>query len=304
MAGYDINLFSERLGQLYYGNFRATLAQIKFYSNYYNRPIGKKSVARPTVSQNYRKFFSGGTKFNSSSGHTQGWARNMTLKGGQNGNMNFSRVKYRDFDGKIHKDSSKSRWGANINQKGNGPNTTTVLHGTKGWLRQLMISNHALYINAEAFRIVVGRRALKVFQTSFRERKFHSAGSSPWAPLSAFTLKKRLKRGTGNKILREYGDLYNSIKIDEGADPITTRVYTDVVHENVSHHKRHSICYAGYHNEGRGTYGNGWGKRRPKAYIRRQFMGHSSYLNPFTDRFLRKMMKIYLFDAVFLVKKA
>lgn len=115
--------------------------------------------------------------------------------------------------------------------------------------------------------------------------------------------KKRARRGTGNRILKEYGDLYNSIRIKEHAGLYRTRVYTDVVHANASHHKKHSICYAGYHNEGEGTYGSGWNGHKPKPYIRRQFMGHSSYLDPLTDSFMRKMVKLYLFDSVFLIKK-
>lgn len=49
--------------------------------------------------------------------------------------------------------------------------------------------------------------------------------------------EKRARRGTGSKILKEYGDLYNSIRIDEHAGLYATRVYTDVVHANASHHK-------------------------------------------------------------------
>lgn len=95
-----------------------------------------------------------------------------------------------------------------------------------------------------------------------------------------------------------------SIKLKERVNLITTRVYTDIVPANAAKHKKHSICYAGYHNEGKGTYGRGWNGHKPKPYIRRQFMGHSSHLDPYKDSFMRKMMKMYLFDSVFLVKKS
>ena len=181
--------------------------------------------------------------------------------------------------------------------------SATILNGTKQWIRQIQISQYALRVQAENFRVVVGRRAMKVFQNSFKYQQFYSNRSRRWTPLSSYTLKKRARRGTGSRILKEYGDLYNSIKLDESAGVGRTRVYTDIVPANAGHHKKHSICYAGYHNEGKGTYGSAWNGHKPKPYVKRQFMGHSSYLNPFTDSFMRKMMKLYLFDSVFLMKK-
>lgn len=271
-----------------------------------NRPIKPKGLSQrnsliKSTTSRYGKYFSHGTKFSSGkSRHLAAWAKPLTLRGGANPNYNWSRGEFKGLDGKIKRGSSKVRWGANINS--NTP--ATVLVGTKQWIRQLQISIHALHIQAEHFRIVVGQRAIKVFQNSFKYQQFYSSRTQRWRPLSAYTLKKRAARGTGNRILKEYGDLYNSIKIDENAGPMTTRVYTDIVPANAGHHKRHSICYAGYHNEGKGTYGSGWNGHKPKPYIRRQFMGHSSHLDPYRDSFMKKMMKMYLFDSVFLIKKA
>lgn len=248
----------------------------------------------------YGKYFSSkSVAFTNRGGHIQGWAKTLTLKGGKDPNLNWHRPQFRATNGKLIRASSKTLWGANINS--NTP--ATILVGTKQWVRQIQISLHALYVNAENFRIFVGQRAIKVFQNSFKYQQFYSSRTQRWKPLSAWTLKKRAWRGTGSRILKEYSDLYNSIKIDENAGPMTTRVYTDIVPANAGHHKRHSICYAGYHNEGKGTYGSGWNGHKPKPYIRRQFMGHSSHLNPFTDSFMKKMMKMYLFDSVFLIKK-
>lgn len=295
---FDPNKFSTSLGTLYYDGKRATSYRIKQYNRYIN---GGARSRVSSVSKQYGKYFSSGTRFSTGKGgHLDAWAKPLTLKGGTNPNYNWSRAQFRGPNGKLMSGSSTARWGANINSKG----PATVLYGTKQWIRQIQISLHALYVNAENFRIVVGQRAIKVFQNSFKYQQFYSSRTQRWKPLSAWTLKKRAWRGTGSRILKEYGDLYNSIKIDESAGPMTTRVYTDIVPANAGHHKKHSICYAGYHNEGKGTYGSGWNGHKPKPYIRRQFMGHSSHLDPYKDSFMKKMMKMYLFDSVFLIKKA
>lgn len=299
-AKFDPSKFSTRFGTLYYDGQKASQYRIKQYNKYVKVAGGRIT----SVPKQYSKYFTSGTSFTTRQGHLQSWAKPLTLRGGENPNYNWSRVSYRDFDGAIKKGSSSGRWGADINQGKRGtPGSTTVLAGTKQWIRQIQISLHQLYVNAENFRVVAGQRAIKVFQNSFKYQQFYNNRSHKWASLSSYTLKKRARRGTGSKILKEYGDLYNSIKMDEHAGLYMTRVYTDVVHANASHHKKYSICYAGYHNEGKGTYGSGWNGHKPKPYIRRQFMGHSSYLNPFTDNFMRKMMKLYLFDNVFLVKR-
>lgn len=297
---FDPSKFSTRLGNLYYDGQKASQYRIKQYNKYIKGTGGRAT----SVPKSYSKYFSSGTRFTTRQGHLTSWAKPLTLSGGKNPNYNWSRVSYRDFDGSVRKGSSSGRWGADINRNKKGiSGSTTVLAGTRQWIRQIQISLHQLYINAENFRVVMGQRAIKVFQNSFKYQHFYSSNSRQWQSLSPYTLRKRARRGTGNRILKEYGDLYNSIKIDEHSGLYTTRVYTDIVHSNSSHHKKHSICYAGYHNEGKGTYGSGWNGHKPKPYIRRQFMGHSSHLDPFTDNFMRKMMKLYLFDNVFLVKK-
>lgn len=266
-----------------------------------------KSIRGQNVSfakSQYGKYFSSGTKFTTRQGHAVAWSKPLSLKGGNTPNYNWGRVNFVDSSGKVRLTSSNSQWGANINQRKSGnSDSTVILHGSKQWIRQLQISIHALHLQAENFRVMVGRRAIKVFQNSFKYQQFYSNRSQRWQALAPSTIKKRLKRGTGTRILKEYGDLYDSIKLEENAAPFKTRVYTDIVPANTAHHKRQSICYAGYHNEGKGTYGAPKNGYTPKAYIKRKFMGHSSYLNPFSDNFMRKMMKLYLFDSVFLVKK-
>lgn len=294
---FDPSKFSTSLGTLYYDGKKATSYRIKQYNRYMSGG-GRTRVS--SVSRQYGKYFSSKTSFiTGKGGHLASWAKPMTLRGGSNPNFNWSRAQFRGANGRIMNGSSTARWGANINSNAGA----TVLHGTRQWIRQLQISLHALYTNAENFRIVVGQRAIKVFQNSFKYQQFYSSRTQHWRALSSYTLRKRAHRGTGSRILKEYGDLMESIKLKERVNLITTRVYTDIVPANAAKHKKHSICYAGYHNEGKGTYGRGWNGHKPKPYIRRQFMGHSSHLDPYKDSFMRKMMKMYLFDSVFLVKK-
>lgn len=282
-------------GQLQkYQEYRSTLPKTSEKRQFKKRP--------PKIPKGIDvKRFAKGTQFYSRQGKLT-WAKPMTVRGGKNPIHNWSRVHFRDFDGSIKLTSSKQKWGTDVGGKKGG--SVCVLEGSKEWVRQIQVSIHALYTNAETFRIVVGQRAIKVFQNSFKYQQFYSNRTQKWKPLSDATLKKRARRGTGSRILKEYGDLLQSIQFKENEGTLTSSVYTDIVPANISHHKKHSICYAGYHNEGKGTYGSAWNGYKPKPYIKRKFMGHSSHLNPLTDSFMRKMMKLYLFDSVFLAKKA
>lgn len=301
---FDPSKVKTQFGKHFYEGQRLGSHRERLYQQWLRNQGGGSVKGRATFPKQYSKYFSSGTRFTTRRGHIAPWAKPMTLKGGSNPNYNWGRVSYINSKGSVSKSSSSDRWGANTNQGKRGAGSSaTILNGTKQWIRQIQISQYALRVQAENFRVVVGRRAMKVFQNSFKYQQFYSNRSRRWTPLSSYTLKKRARRGTGSRILKEYGDLYNSIKLDESAGVGRTRVYTDIVPANAGHHKKHSICYAGYHNEGKGTYGSAWNGHKPKPYVKRQFMGHSSYLNPFTDSFMRKMMKLYLFDSVFLMKK-
>lgn len=301
---FDPSKVKTQFGKHFYEGQRLGSHRERLYQQWLRNQGGGSVKGRATFPKQYSKYFSSGTRFTIRQGHIAPWAKPMTLKGGSNPNYNWGRVSYINSKGSVSKSSSSDRWGADTNQGKRGAGSSaTILNGTKQWIRQIQISQYALRVQAENFRVVVGRRAMKVFQNSFKYQQFYSNRSRRWTPLSSYTLKKRARRGTGSRILKEYGDLYNSIKLDESAGVGRTRVYTDIVPANAGHHKKHSICYAGYHNEGKGTYGSAWNGHKPKPYVKRQFMGHSSYLNPFTDSFMRKMMKLYLFDSVFLMKK-
>lgn len=301
---FDPSKVKTQFGKHFYEGQRLGSHRERLYQQWLRNQGGGSVKGRATFPKQYSKYFSSGTRFTIRQGHIAPWAKPMTLKGGSNPNYNWGRVSYINSKGSVSKSSSSDRWGADTNQGKRGAGSSaTILNGTKQWIKQIQISQYALRVQAENFRVVVGRRAMKVFQNSFKYQQFYSNRSRRWTPLSSYTLKKRARRGTGSRILKEYGDLYNSIKLDESAGVGRTRVYTDIVPANAGHHKKHSICYAGYHNEGKGTYGSAWNGHKPKPYVKRQFMGHSSYLNPFTDSFMRKMMKLYLFDSVFLMKK-
>lgn len=301
---FDPSKVKTQFGKHFYEGQRLGSHRERLYQQWLRNQGGGSVKGRATFPKQYSKYFSSGTRFTIRQGHIAPWAKPMTLKGGSNPNYNWGRVSYINSKGSVSKSSSSDRWGADTNQGKRGAGSSaTILNGTKQWIKQIQISQYALRAQAENFRVVVGRRAMKVFQNSFKYQQFYSNRSRRWTPLSSYTLKKRARRGTGSRILKEYGDLYNSIKLDESAGVGRTRVYTDIVPANAGHHKKHSICYAGYHNEGKGTYGSAWNGHKPKPYVKRQFMGHSSYLNPFTDSFMRKMMKLYLFDSVFLIKK-
>lgn len=301
---FDPSKVKTQFGKHFYEGQQLGSHRERLYQQWLRNQGGGSVKGRATFPKQYSKYFSSGTRFTIRQGHIAPWAKPMTLKGDSNPNYNWGRVSYINSKGSVSKSSSSGRWGADTNQGKRGAGSSaTILNGTKQWIRQIQISQYALRVQAENFRVVVGRRAMKVFQNSFKYQQFYSNRSRRWTPLSSYTLKKRARRGTGSRILKEYGDLYNSIKLDESAGVGRTRVYTDIVPASAGHHKKHSICYAGYHNEGKGTYGSAWNGHKPKPYVKRQFMGHSSYLNPFTDSFMRKMMKLYLFDSVFLIKK-
>jgi hypothetical protein len=143
-------------------------------------------------------------------------------------------------------------------------------------------------INSMNFTVILSLRAQKIFQDSFKYKRFYSASGNAWEPLDPKTIKKRQRKHTwigAGGMLREYGDMYKSIKVRRGAGrKFAGGVYTDPS-EYVQHQytnskgrkqvdKRGVFCYAGLHNEGGKIRG---GRKLPK----RQFMGHSTYLFEF-----------------------
>lgn len=280
----------------------------------------KPSTRTPFYNKHFSRYFNKNVRFVNSQGHVTDWAKPMNLRNGKVSNQNWHTVSKRSPEtGVVRKLNQNWKFGSYLGKRAKpqigegvlnpktgktvGRNLGNVLYGSKDWVRHLLISCYEMSKQAERFRIMLGYRAQKVFQKSFRMQKFNSNNAISWTPLAPYTLKKRLARGTGSRILKEYGDLLNSIKVSETARSGLTTVYTDKVVSNKAHHKTLTVCYAGFHNEGKGYYGRFSPHHIPKRYIKRQFIGHSSELNPLTDPFLKQMMRFYLFDSVFLIKK-
>lgn len=178
---------------------------------------------------------------------------------------------------------------------------------TFAWLRMHLISvPEKIEIASMNFTIILALRAQKIFQNSFKYKKFYSLDGGSWTPLAKSTIKKRERKGTwpgAGGMLREYGDMYRSIKLTKGG--ITrngTKFNGSFVHTDPKEYSQHSytnrrgqnvidkrgvFCYAGLHNEGgRIRYGH----KLPK----RQFMGHSSYLFEFA---LAQMDRYFFFNV-------
>lgn len=309
-------------GKLYYreGSWtrHATDSEIREYRRSTGESAGRRRIRGESVkmSSKYRSLFNPSSFKNKEFVKA---SRLLGLTGGKNPEYGWHRAFFEgvDKDGKLatQKDIWTRKWGTLRNQLSKKDIGKTkigkgaVLNGSKDWIRHLQIAIHQLQVNAEKFRVIVGHRALKVFQKSFALQRFYATGSQKWTPLSFYTKEKRMKRGTGSRILKEFGDLYNSIKIhDSLADNGVklTRIYTDIVKprdkekyksrrdEKQRKHKKHTLCYAGLHNNPKPgyTYGN---RRRP--YIQRQFMGHSDII----DSFALSKLRVYFFDNVFLI---
>lgn len=183
----------------------------------------------------------------------------------------------------------------------NGSSVITLT--PKDLYRHLVIVAHQIPIASEHWRMVLARRALAVFQESFKLKRFNTKGGHRWKAISEWTKNKRKgiinqigtdKRkwkshwpGAG-KLMQETNFLYNSLHIVDNS--ITSMVVA-------------GARYAGIHNFGKDesgvpyTYGNGFGGifSPPKVVTQRQFMGHSSKI----DEFIAVYEKRYLFDSVF-----
>ena len=165
--------------------------------------------------------------------------------------------------------------------------------------------------NALNFSIVLSERALRIFQQSFSMKKFNSRGGQKWPELSSHTINVRRRRGTwpgAGRALMELGELYNSLKLET----IKTggRIYTDPKSFRATSfasgkkkngsaakksYKRRAVCSAAVHNEGSEGGYTFWGNR---PAVRRQFIGHSTYLFDFAN----SIVKRYMFDDVFVIK--
>lgn len=222
----------------------------------------------------------------------------------------------------------KDKW-ASIGNRKNAKKVVYILNGTKEWLRHIQIAKYQMVKQAENFRVVVGQKALRVFQLSFKYHKFYNEDTQ-WRALAEYTRNKRIKRhtwfGEHKSKLYETGKLSLSLSNLDDSGNLISRVTTNKVTVNrtaqwgskgVRKTKRgkklwnHRIekgadysstfSYAGIHNEGvpKG--------RKPGAKIpQRQFMGWSKLRSGKMDKvdtFAYKIADRYLFDSVFMVKQ-
>ena len=181
----------------------------------------------------------------------------------------------------------RARWGVDINKNVTSKNALTFAT----WADHLFTAAHQLTTQAERFRMAALHKALSTFEESFRYQKFRTAQSPKWRSLAPSTRNKRLKRkrkmGNIMAILNEYGDLAKSLELNSSEHTITTKE----IPADISKYKYRNQTYAGFHNEG-----------IPGRLTKRQFMGHSSYLDPMTNTTMSMMVKQYLFDSVFMVR--
>lgn len=161
-------------------------------------------------------------------------------------------------------------------------------------------------LNKQLFDFVVetSKYAKKTFINSFKHKRFYSANGTKWQQLSDFTIKKRTRKNTwpGRGILEDSGDLRQSIKVDYkefkgGINRYSSHVFTDPNVFKSANNPNRPLCYAGLHNNPSlsDTYGSGFGGKKPKKIVQRQFMGFSTYI----DKFMEANIDRYLFDGVF-----
>ena len=173
---------------------------------------------------------------------------------------------------------------------------------TFAWLRKHLIEViERIHVNSMNYTVILSLRAQKIFQDSFKYKRFYSANGGAWPSLRQSTIKKRQRKNTwpgAGGILREYGDMFSSIEVRRAGDNtfiggVITNPKKYVRHEYTGRDgqkhtdKRGAFCYAGLHNNGGTIRG---GHHLPK----RQFMGHSTYLFEFA---LRQADRYFFFNV-------
>lgn len=268
---------------------------------------GRVSARGYSLSNRQINLFPSGTKFINESGHFfQQYKPMAMVPGKEYSSFRLTEKVEKDvLSGKTILSSKKTSRPWKSKRGGTGGQTMSVVE----FSNHLMIAAYEAQRNAENFAVVLSLRAQKIFQNSFRYKKFYSADGSAWPALTPNTIRRRTKLGTwpgAGGMLQEFGDLYRSIK-QRNLKGQGGQVYTDPNEFKHAEYKngkrRRTFCYAGIHNNGAEmglTYGNGFGgKVMPVGVKNRQFIGHSTYL----FQFARSIMRQYLFDEVFLTAK-
>lgn len=141
-------------------------------------------------------------------------------------------------------------------------------------------AGHKFAINVHNFEVKAGRAAVEVFQGSFDKQKLNSSDGKRWA-------KWQGKYIGGGSLLREFGTLRNSIKV-QGTRRHNITIWTDPAEFQKSRRHR-GFCYAAVHNNL--TSLTNKPLRGPKR--ERQFIGHSTVLN----RELKEL-SVHIFDGL------
>ena len=155
------------------------------------------------------------------------------------------------------------------------------------------IAHRGLKVQSLRFQVELAHEAENIFKMSFIRKKFYSYGAPMWKPLSAYTRSQRRKFGTNpNQPLRDTRTLMNSIRVKESREGV--KVFTDPSKFGTA--RRHKgFCYAGVHNDGIiGGY-NPMNGTRTTVIPKRQFMGHSSYI----EREGWQLAYVNLFEELF-----
>lgn len=159
--------------------------------------------------------------------------------------------------------------------------STVKLPNFQWMIYTLQFARARLPITANNWKVVVAKRAEKVFKDSFKLKRFNSHGEKQWKANTSWTVKKRKWRGhwpQANKLMQETNELYESLKFFQS---------------------KSSFGPAGVHVSRRGaavhndpepgdTYGRGFGTHSAKPVTRRQFMGHSTEIERFEHAYIDK----------------
>lgn len=127
-------------------------------------------------------------------------------------------------------------------------------------------ADHKFTVNVHNFEVKAGRAAVEVFQGSFVKQRLNTLNSRPWA-------KWQGKYIGGTAILRQYGTLYDSIKV-KSVKNHQVIIHTDPAEFNSPVQRHRGFCYAAVHNNLNSLTNKPL--RGPKK--ERQFIGHSTVL--------------------------
>lgn len=296
------NEYEYSLGRYYKnGNYVNEAAFKRAWSRYYGQSFegGKKKSTKTVfrLSDHYKRQLWGKSEWaknpwNSASNRIRSEFKPLTIDGK---NPYFGRTNYSPTS------RTNAHWGATISKK-DGSRNCAVFNNIEDCLRHIEIAKYQIGVQAEHFRVVVGQRALRIFQLSFEKHKFVNE-DRPWQNLATYTMNKRRKAGTWHGVqkskLYEYGNLSRSIKLNNTGKK--TRIKTiPITSTRNKNGNAKAFSYAGIHNNGVPK-----GRKPGRAIPRRQFMGWTTPRRmDKVDRFAYEIADRYLFDSVFLSKKS